>query len=85
MFDDLQKIETSDLMGGHRRVLKSEVKHAYSISYQSGFLYWSEWRNCDIRSLEVSNPTADSKVLRRNMPSLMGISASTRFEKEPSQ
>ena len=74
----------SDLYGKNRVVLIEEIKHAYSISYQNGSLYFSEWRSCDVISLKVSNPT-HTKVLRRNMPSLMGISVSSRLQPKRSQ
>jgi len=71
-----EKLEMTDLSGRNRVVLMSGVKHAYSVVHMNGYLYWSEWKTSDVKSLNLEN-TTDTRVLRKNMPSLMGISASS--------
>ena len=65
----------TDLSGRSRQVLIVGAQHAYSVAHLGGSLYWSEWKNSDIKRLSLANFT-DTQVLRRNLPSLMGISAS---------
>ena len=43
----------SDLYGKNRVVLIEEIKHAYSISYQNGSLYFSEWFNFVTKALKL--------------------------------
>ncbi|XP_039257073.2 low-density lipoprotein receptor-related protein 4-like isoform X1 [Styela clava] len=72
----IEVIESSDLLGGNRRILKVSTPHPYSLTAMDGFLYWTDWQTRNVERLNLRNLT-QSATMRKQLPNIMGIKAVT--------
>lgn len=69
-----QVIECSDLSGNNRRLLVTSVPHPYGLAVAGEFIYWTDWSKKAL--LRADKDTGNEvKVIRDQMPRLMGVSA----------
>ncbi len=52
------RIECSDLEGGQRRIIRSDVKYPFGLTLYQGSLFWTDWQEKVIRSAHLETGEA---------------------------
>lgn len=73
----MEVIESSDLNGGNRRVIISNVNHPYGLTITDRHIYWTDWQKMAIFKAD-KDTGSNLLVIRRTLPGLMDLQAVIR-------
>ncbi|XP_076114053.1 low-density lipoprotein receptor-related protein 4-like [Mytilus galloprovincialis] len=73
----MEVIESSDLNGGNRRVIISNVNHPYGLTITERHIYWTDWQKMAIFKAD-KDTGSNLLVIRRTLPGLMDLQAVIR-------
>ena len=66
----LDKIESSDLNGGHRKSILSSTTdmHPFGLTMFQNFLYWTDWISKSVSRLDLNNGNREMIITGLNRP-----------------
>jgi sugar lactone lactonase YvrE len=70
----LNRIETSDLLGGHRKTIISDTPHPFGLAVYGQYVYWTDWQTRSV-SRALSTNGSNEEALQDNIQGLMDITA----------
>ena len=59
----LNKLESSNIDGSNRRLLTTNIRDPYAMTFFAGKLYWSDWSYNGIYSTLTSSPSSVTSLL----------------------